>query len=240
MATTLLLFATILVALQSIALGPQEPAERLIEDRYQQRVDMLELQDEDIFEGFAKLNQRGFSSFTIERILASKLVGPPLTNPKFTTRIESRSLREVLDWLCSLDSRYTWLAGARATHIVPRAVIGDPKYLLNRIIPNLEFRDEPDAERATLNAVGQLPAPKEDIAFLQLGGSVTFAKPWTKSLKDISVREAFTLIAAQIGSDFGWQFGGSEEFRLIMFHHSLVPRSEYEKQRQLRMKQPPN
>lgn len=202
------------------------------EDFYRVRVDVLELVDEDIFDGFAKLNQRGFSKFSIEYALKPKLVGPLSPNPKFSERIEGRSLEEVLTWLCALDGRYVWRKGFRTTHIVSREVVDDPEYLMNRIIPALELREVSDAGRAALAAFRQVPGEKGQIAFLQLAGSVSFAKPWSVTRKNITLREAFDLIAAQLGDDFGWQLTGAEDFQLLSFHNKLVSRTQYEKGRQ--------
>ncbi|MCI0746301.1 MAG: hypothetical protein L0Y58_12930 [Verrucomicrobia subdivision 3 bacterium] len=232
-----LAFAASITAWHAPLIAQNETAGRA--DLYTQIVPALELNDEDIFQSFAKLDQMGFAKFSLERLLKPKLASPLPPDPKFYARIEGETLQEVLDWLCSLDPRYAWMKGARLVHIVPRAIRDDPHCLLNRRIPIVEFKNESDGGNAALAAIRHLPGPIQQIALLQAGGSVSFAKPWTATLQDITVREAFELIAAQIGPDVGWQLTGSEDFRLMMFHHSLVPRSEYEKQRKLRMEQPP-
>jgi hypothetical protein len=53
------------------------------------------------------------------------------------------------------------------------------------------------------------------------------AKPWTVTLKDVTVREVLDQIAQQFGPSYGWQFYGAQNFRMITFHESLEVRSPH-------------
>lgn len=182
------------------------------------------LDDESVFEGFAKLNQQADISFSIERILTPKHAGPLREDPRFTRGFTGKTLREALDWLCDLDKRYSWLYVAGVVNVVPTASIHDPQYLLNRRLPRLVFESSRDAGMAAISTLHQLSSPPEQLAFLQMGGSVNFPKPWNARFENLTVREAFNLIAQQVGPIHGWQFSGAEDFRLIMFHYKLEPR----------------
>jgi hypothetical protein len=99
----------------------------------------------------------------------------------------------------------------------------DSTYLLNKEIDVLEMKGVADAQEAVFAVADQASGQKQQIALLQSGRSLKFAKPWTASFKNISVREAFDRIAEQVGPTSGWQFGGAADFRVITFHDSISP-----------------
>lgn len=63
--------------------------------------------------------------------------------------------------------------------------------------------------------------PNENLYFLGIGGTQGFAKPWTASFRNITVRQALNRIAEQLGATYGWQIGGTANQRMIMFHYKL-------------------
>jgi hypothetical protein len=101
----------------------------------------------------------------------------------------------------------------------------DSTYLLNKEIAVLELKGVTDAQEAVFTVANQAPGQKQQIALLQSGRSLKFAKPWTVSFKNITVREAFDRIAEQFGATSGWQFGGAADFRVITFHDSISPKT---------------
>jgi hypothetical protein len=64
----------------------------------------------------------------------------------------------------------------------------------------------------------QLPPPKEQFAVAQMGGSTSYAKPWTATLENLTVRQVMNRAAAQLGPRGGWLFGGSKDFRFFTFY----------------------
>jgi hypothetical protein len=99
----------------------------------------------------------------------------------------------------------------------------DSTDLLNKEIAVLELKGVTDAQEAVFAVADRAPGQKQQIALLQSGRPLKFAKPRTVSFKNISVREAFDRIAEQVGPTSGWQFGGGADFRVITFHDSISP-----------------
>ncbi len=190
-------------------------------DSFEQRIAVLTLDGETIFAAIGKLSQTADIVFSIEGRLPPKNGGPLPPHPRFSGRIEGRSLKEVLDWLCGLDPEYTWTRDHNTANLFPRAVLNDSSYLLNRKLAILRFDGEPDAGKAVLAVVGQLPGAREQLAFLQGGGSTTFAKPPKATFRNVTVREALNRIAEQLGPTWGWQFSGTNEFKFVVFHERI-------------------
>lgn len=130
-----------------------------------------------------------------------------------TATLEPGTIREVLDKLCSLDQAFTWTRIGNTANIVPRAMLDDPRYLLNRRLEILSFKDVSNAQDAVLEMLGQLPGPREQVAILQSGIPLSFAHPWTATFRNVTVREVFDNIAQQFGPTYDWQFGGAADFR---------------------------
>ncbi len=203
---------------------PQIPGTRQAKsDPFEKRMAHLQLQDQTFLDGLGKLNEVYDISFSIELIPTPKGARALPVNPKFTASIENKNLYEALDWLCGLDARFAWVRDGNSVNIFSRASRTDPHYLFNRILQVFAIQGVPDAQRAVMEAVGQLPPPKEQLAVLVMGGSVQFAKPWTATFSDITLRQAINRIALQLGPAAGWEFGGTEDFRFLSFHTRLGP-----------------
>jgi hypothetical protein len=89
------------------------------------------------------------------------------------------------------------------------------------------------ADDAVMKMVDQLPGPREQIAVMQVGMSLNFADPWSTTLKSLTVRQVFDLIARQLGPTYGWQSSGAQDFRIVTFHEGLLPRPSRNKQKEL-------
>jgi hypothetical protein len=148
---------------------------------------------------------------------------PPLRT--FDTWIAAGTLTGSLNSLCDLDPTFSWQGIGHTVNVFPRALAKDSSYLFNKEIDDLELKGVADAQEAVFAVVDQAPGQKQQIAVLQSGRSLRFAKPWTASFKNISVREAFDRIADQLGPTSGWQFEGATDFRVITFHDGISPKA---------------
>jgi hypothetical protein len=196
----------------------QDSSKGAEKDPFDQKVTVVELRDETIFDAIGRLNQSYDVAISIEGILPDQGV---VTNPKFRGEIENRTLGEALTWLCTLDGRYTWTRDGTMANLFPTKFRDDPHYFFNRSLPILKFQDARQSGEAAIDVVHQLGDPAEHLIFLGIGGTQAFPKPWTATFNDITVRQALNRIAQQLGPTCGWQIGGTTNARLIMFHYKL-------------------
>lgn len=195
---------------------PQEPASPRQPDPFDQKVEVLELNHETIGDAIGRIGQLFDVAISVEGVLPES---GTTTNSKFRARIEGRSIAEVLTWLCSLDPRYTWARDGSMANLFPRALQGDKTYFFNRVLPVMRFQNARKADEATISVVHQLADPNENLICLGIGGNLNFAKPWTATFRDITVRQALNRIAQQLGPTYGWQIGGTTKQRLIVFYY---------------------
>jgi len=193
-----------------------------LKEPLKQIVPSLELNQETILDGLAKLNQSTTGlGFSVELPLGQTISAQAPKLRSFEVVLPASTLGSVLDQLCHLDPTFAWQQSGSQINVFPRALEKDTRYLLNRKVEFLEFKYVPDAQAAVFQTVARLPAPKEQIAIMQSGAAVNFARPWTASFRDITVREAFNRIAQQIGTNYGWQFTGAADFRIVTFYARL-------------------
>jgi len=192
-------------------------------DPFHQRVAAIELSGQTVVDGVAILSGRTGLSVSVEFPLGKTISAPAPFLNTFTVRIDEGTVSQAFDRLCALDGMFTWIRDGDTINIVPRAVVNDPLYFLNRKADELRFVGIQKADEAVMSVADQLPGRKEQIAFLQFGVSVNFATPWTATLKNVTVREALDSIAHQLGSRYGWQFTGAQDFRIITFYERLMP-----------------
>jgi hypothetical protein len=219
----------VLTLLHSGAWAPspraQESTAPANKDPLDQVVQEAQLTDETIFDEIARLNQAFDISISIEGILPAN---GTVANPKFKVRIEKQTLTNVLSWLCTLDTRYTWIRDGNMVNVFPRAFLNDKSYFFNRQLPEVRFQEIRESGVAALEVVHQLGDPNEHLYFMGIGGTQSFAKPWTATFHDITVRQALNRIAQQLGPTYGWQIGGHIGSRLIMFHYKLGAKPGYD------------
>jgi hypothetical protein len=220
----LLLLLTSISSFSPGGLAKQDATSTPSRDPFEQKVEVMTLQDETIFDALAKLDQSYGLSISVEGILPPSGV---VTNPKFTAETKNRTVTDILSWLCSLDPRYTWLRDGNAANLYPRKFQNDKNYFFNRILPVLEFKDIRESSDAAISVVHQLGDAEEHLFFMGIGGTQTFAAPWTATFHDITVRQALNLIAQRLGPTYGWQIGGHIGTRLILFHYKLGARPDY-------------
>jgi hypothetical protein len=206
-------------------MSTQESTKTIERDPFTQRVDEIELRAESIFDAIGRLNQSFDIAISIEGILPAE---GTVTNPKFTVRIENRSLAEVLTLLCELDNRYSWARDGKMVNLFPRALQNDPTYLFNQRLPVLHFENIREVSDAVMQVIHQVPGPPKQLIYWGLGGTQNFAKPLSVTYDDLTVRQAMNRIAQQLGPTFGWQVGGHSQTPAIVFHYKLGTRPGYD------------
>ncbi|MFB3812466.1 MAG: hypothetical protein ACE14L_00010 [Terriglobales bacterium] len=211
-----LCFAVLLLANVSSAGEAQvNPEDVLLSNR----VPHFALVNETLLDGLKKLSShdRPFH-FGFESVLKAKFSDTSVPEVRFNIQLENKTVREILDALCSADHRYAWSVDDSFVNVYPRASTADPKYLLNRKLPKLEVRNITDIDQALLAIARQLPPPLEQIAHAQMGGDASYpAQPWTATFENITVREAINRLTAHMGPRACWIFYGSLDFRAFAF-----------------------
>jgi hypothetical protein len=198
-------------------------------DPFQERLAGIELNDQSIVDAVAMLSRSAGLPVSVEFPLGLTISGPAPALKTVTAHVAPGTVSEVLDRLCLLDPTFTWVRDRNRLNVLPSALANDPNYVLNRRIDLLTFQDVQEASDAVMKMVGQLPGPREQIAVLQVGMSLNYPKPWTATLRDVTVREVVDQIASRLGQTYGWQFGGAQDFRVITFHEGLLPKSSRNK-----------
>jgi hypothetical protein len=193
-------------------------------DPFQQHIDGVELKDQNVVDGIAMLTKTAALPVSVEFPLGAAISGaaPPLET--FSARIEPGTVSEVLDRLCVLDPTFTWIRDGNRLNVLPRILANDPTYVLNKTIEHVKFEGERQASDAIMKMVEQLPGPREQLAVLQAGMSLSFPQPWSTTIRNTSIRQVINQIAQQLGSSYGWQFSGAQDFRVITFHEGLLPK----------------
>jgi hypothetical protein len=212
----------LLGARQQNTVAQSAAASQTVQDPMKQAIPSVELNNETIIDGLGKINQSTSSvGFSVEFPLGQTISAKAPALRRFQVVLAPNTLASVLDQLCQLDPTFSWQQVGREINVFPRALKNDKTYLFNRKVDALQFENVPDAQAAVFQAVAELPPPKEQIAIMQTGAAINFARTWTASFKEVTIREAFDKIAQQIGSNYGWQFTGAADFRVVVFYARL-------------------
>lgn len=182
------------------------------------RIPHFELKNGDILQGLSILSTQNVTLVLgFERVLKPKRSDPPVPESVFSLNLENTSVREILDALCNGSARYVWSQDGTFVNVFPKAIVGEEKHFLNRRLKRLQFTNIASAD-AALGPLAQQLGPTEQIAIMQLGGSIEYTQPWTATLENLTVRQVLNRIAAQLGPKAGWVFTGSEEFHYFTFY----------------------
>jgi len=187
------------------------------------RVRHFDMQDGTVLDGISQLSTESVDlSFSFEEALRAKFSDPPVPQWRFGLRLDDHTIVEILDALCSKDVNYVWAREGLTINVYPRATADDSSYLPNRRLSEFDVRRVTDAEQAVFAAVAQLPSPFEQIACAQAGSDTSYPVPWDAAFRDLTVRQAFNLIARHLGARGGWLLAGSQDFRTIGFHRGRI------------------
>jgi hypothetical protein len=198
-------------------------------DPVEQKVGPIILENEYFVDGLAKLNvQTRGVGFAIE-FLGGKTNSPPPADSRFTTERGTGTVGGALDWLCGLDTRYTWKLEGQTVNIIPRERLSDPNYFFNRKLSGLKFVDLRSANDSLDKIFKLVAKPTESVISLSDAGS--FSKPWTVTFENTTVRDALNRVAENLGVGHGWMVYGNDETRIINFYDLLLTRAEAEKRK---------
>ena len=161
--------------------------------------------------------------FGFEKVLKATLSAPEIADPKLNLTLKDKTVREILDALCLMDSRYTWSLDGVTVNVFPRNLANDPLYLLNRRLDKFELKDAIDVQNGLLAIVRQLPPPAEQVAEAQVGGADPYPpEPWTVTFENLTVRQVVNRLATHGGQCAIWIFGGAQDFRAFGFFNTYL------------------
>jgi hypothetical protein len=195
-------------------------------------VEAIELRDETFIDGLAKLNGQTNFGIAVELPLKERLSDTNIKYARLSSRVPRGTVREALNYLCSLDPRFAWSIYKNTINVYPRNApeVGN-KYFMNRRLSDTTLEIS-DPAQAIFRTIAALPGSLEQIAFSQSGALPGFPHPWNFSPEGLTLREAFDEIALHMGTGYGWTLGGANEFRVIRFHARLLPVSTSEPENQ--------
>ncbi len=191
-------------------------------DLLQQPIHELSLKNQYFMDGIVKLDTlaSGFG-FSVEIILPPPQAPQP-TNPRFTARTSGVTLAEALDWLCTVDPRYTWSRDGTTINIFPQTSLEEKNYYFTRRLSHLVFRDERNAFDALPKVLTPISSPKE--AVLTLKGVRDYQIPLSATLTNITVREALNRLRQHLSPTEGWMVTGNQEVMLFIVYDTITLR----------------
>ena len=198
-------------------------------DPFQQQAGGATLEDESVVAGIVTLTRSVGLPLSIEYPLGTTASTPEPRLKTVTAAIGPGTVAQVLDRLCQLDPTFAWTRNGNMVNVVLRSLENDQQYVFNRKVEQVTFENLRHADEAVLKLVGELPGPREQIAVREVGLSLDFASPWTATFRNVTVREVLNAIAQQFGPSYGWEFSGTQDFRMIRFHESLSVRPDPKK-----------
>lgn len=192
------------------------------------RIPHLDLLNQTLHDGLANLSLNPTSlSLGFENLLKAKISDPELPAPHFDLHLEGKTIGEILDTLCSMDSRYTWSRDGNTINVFPKAVVDDPSYFLNRKLDKLDIENITDIQQGLLAIIQELPGPREQVANAQVGGKTSYTVPWSARFENLTVRQAINRLTERLGSRSYWTLSGSRDFRnFAFFDKGFYPQSK--------------
>jgi hypothetical protein len=182
------------------------------------KIQHFEVTDAILREGLVELASSHTSNLHLgfEEILRNNISDSPRSRGgHFSVHLENKTIHDILDALCAADPRYTWSSEGLSINIYPSATSADSAYFLNRRLEHISFENVPDPDQALTPLAQQIR--DEQIGYTQYGGDVTYAKPWTVTFQNITVRQFINRIAEHIGFQSVWIWQGSRDERMFTF-----------------------
>ncbi len=182
-----------------------------------QKVRSFEIKDATLPHTVAELSRGslGRLHLGIEEIIGERRSDPTAQGVRFSLRLEDKTVRETLDALCALDSRYAWSTDGASINIYPRATVGDPTYLLNLQIERITLTNAADPY-AALDALHRQHLGQQ-IGYAQIGGDPSYVEPWTVTFEHLTVRQLIDRVAEHMGPQSSWTWHGIKGERMFGF-----------------------
>lgn len=141
---------------------------------------------------------------------------PRAVAPHFSLQLQNKSIGQILDALCTVDSRYKWSEDGGTVNIYPRDLEEDSSYLFNIRIDRLDLKDVPDPDQALTPLSKKIP--DQQVGYFGPGlGNNSYEKPWTTTFEDLTVRQFVNRIAEHMGSQTAWVWEGGKGERMFTF-----------------------
>jgi hypothetical protein len=183
------------------------------------RLAEFEITDTSFVEAVSQLSRQPIEGLHLglEEVLREKMSDPPFQGPHFSISLRNATVREIVDSLCTYDSRYMWSLDGKTINIYPKTTMEDVAYLLNRRLERIAVTSIPDPGEGLTFLDKQLPPPREQLAYAGVGGDPSYSTPWTVAFEDVTVRQFINRLSEHMGQHTSWVFYGSKQERLFFF-----------------------
>jgi hypothetical protein len=180
-------------------------------------IQRFQVTDSTMLEAIASLSSQSAAELHLgmEDILRDNPSDPPAPRVRFSLDVKNATVKEILDTLCQFDGRYTWSTDGASINIYPRATAGDSAYLLNLEVEQINLTGIPDPDKVFPPLHNSLP--KEQLAYMQLGGDISYEQPWSVNFDHLTVRQLINRVAEHLGPRSSWVFYGSRNERVFTF-----------------------
>lgn len=179
------------------------------------RVAHFQVADSTLIEALSKLSLEPIEGLHlgIEEVLRERFSGVPDRSIRFSLTLENASVRDIVETLCQIDSRYAWSTDGPSINVFPRETIGNSSYLLNRDLEEVRL-DKIANPYEVLTPLAKL-LPEEQLGYAGIGGGSSYPEPWSTSFKQLTVRQLMNRISEHIGPHGGWIWSGSKDDRFF-------------------------
>jgi hypothetical protein len=184
-----------------------------------QAVGQFDIQNAILRDGIAELSSKSIDGLHLgfEEIIRNKIQDDPRTlSVHFSLHLKNKTVKEILNAICSADPRYTWSADGDSINILPQSTVADPNYLPNLRLHKVNLSKTQDPDQA-LPVLSQ-QYPDEQVGYMQAGGDISYAEPWSVSFENLTVRQFVNRLAEHIGSQSSWIWQGGREERMFTFN----------------------
>lgn len=182
------------------------------------RIQRFDVTDAILRDGLSELSLKNVEGLHLgfEEIIRDRIQDDPRSlNPHFSLHLEGRTVREILNALCTSDARYTWTEDGTSINVYARTTKDELSYLFNVSISRITVKDIPDPDQG-LTPLSKL-LPDQQIGYFGSGGNDAYSEPWTASFENLTVRQFINRIAEHLGSQTTWVWQGGKDERMFTF-----------------------
>jgi len=220
---TISALAFLSLALLPVAFGQAsqntQRGEGLAKSALEARVARFDVTDAVIRDGISELSLQNVEGLHLgfEEIIGERIQDDPrVQGSHFSLHLQGKTVREILDTLCSSDARYTWSEDGATLNVYPRATADAPSYLLNLWIDKLVVSGVPDPDQALTPLSKRFPEQQVGYFGPSLGDN-SYTQPWTVVFERLTVRQFISRIAEHMGPRTSWVWEGGKGERMFTF-----------------------
>ena len=181
------------------------------------RIPRFDVEDGVLLDGIAELSSMPVEELHVgfEEIIRGNVSDDRRTvNPHFSLHLKDNTVGEILDALCTSDTRYAWSIDGLSINIYPTGE--GPGYLPNLKLGRISLKNVPDPDQA-LTPLSRL-LPNEQIGYFGPGlGDNQYAQPWTVAFEHVTVRQFANRLAEHMGARTSWVWAGGSDERMFTF-----------------------